>query len=123
METEIINAKIDGTSLGPGDKGIFSCWLTLDYGGSGQGVGGYRMDAPRERELGDMGTIGTAYGMQMIVDILKAVGVDQWEDLPGQYIRVKRVAGWGGTVIAIGNMLKDNWYDFEEAAKKARDDG
>ena len=41
---EIKNAIITGTYLGIEDHGILTFWLYLDYGGSGQGFGGYQLD-------------------------------------------------------------------------------
>ena len=40
---EIKNAIITGTYLGIEDHGILTFWLYLDYGGSGQGFGGYQL--------------------------------------------------------------------------------
>ena len=37
----IKNAKIESTKLGFDRGTIMSCWLHLDYGGAGQGFGGY----------------------------------------------------------------------------------
>ena len=38
-ESSQANAKITSTHLGQEDHGIFTAWLQLDYGGSGQGFG------------------------------------------------------------------------------------
>ena len=38
------NAIIEATALGPEGHGIFSAYLTLNYGGSGQAFGGYALD-------------------------------------------------------------------------------
>ena len=105
---EIKNAKIDFTSLGFQRGTIMSFSIGLDYAGSGQCAGGYRLD--------DAGN-GTVYGLAIIMEILKIVGVENWEDLKGQYIRVKATHD---KVSAIGNLLEDKWLDFGEFAQKFR---
>lgn len=108
METK--NAKITSTMLGIEDHGIFSFMLHLDYGGSGQGAGGYALDAPIDKDGVFLGRVGTASGMSLIIEILKIVGVDKWEDLKGKLIRVKAEQH---KVYAVGHYLNDKWLDFE----------
>lgn len=106
------NAKIVSTMLGYEDHGIFTFMLQLDYGGSGQGAGGYGLDEWNEtlskRE-------GTKYGMDMLIAILETVGVREWEELVGKYVRVKTEHD---KVHAIGHPLKDKWLNFEHFSKK-----
>ena len=44
-------------------------------------------------------------------------GVDSWEDLKGEYIRVKD-EGWGSTINEIGNLMEDKWLNFREFFSK-----
>jgi len=106
METK--NAKITSTMLGIEDHGIMSFMLYLDYGVSVQKAGGYVLDTPIKNFTR---RIGTAEGMSLIMEIMKIVGVEKWEDLPGKHIRVKAERN---KVHAIGNYLKDEWLDFEQ---------
>ena len=109
---EIKNAKIESTTLGYEDHGIFTFMLHLDYGHSGQGFGGYALDEPKpplDRLRVDRQ--GTAMGMQVIIEILNTVGVQNWEDLPGQYIRVEADHT---KVIRIGHLLEDKWFDMAD---------
>jgi len=100
------NAKITGTQLGPEDHGIFTCYLSLDLGSAGTSFGGYDLRGP--------------WGWQFIEKILSTVGVRQWEQLPGKYVRVKTLDG--GT--SLGHIVEDRWFDprsfmnaaFEDAA-------
>ena len=118
-EPKIENARIRHTTLGYEDHGIFTCMLHLDYGGAGQGAGGYALDTPVHDETGRfICRQGTAFGMRMIARILKVVGVQAWEDLPGKYVRVRHDLG---KVHAIGNLLVDEWLDFAAFAKEQRD--
>lgn len=114
MEIETKNAKIKSTMLGIEDHGIMSFYLYLDYGGSTQGAGGYALDTPIKQGNTFLRRVGTAEGLSLIMAILNLVGVGKWEDLPGKFIRVKADMG---KVYAIGNVLKDEWLDFEQFIK------
>ena len=39
--------------------------------------------------------------------------VDEWEKLPGKYIRVKD-NGWGKTIDEIGNLMENKWFNIRE---------
>lgn len=94
---EIRNAIIESTSLGELGRG-FSAFLNLKYGGSsGQGFGGF--------------ALGKDYTHKFIQRVLETVGVEKWEDLPGQNIRVEREDGWNGRILRIGNFLEEKWFD------------
>lgn len=104
METK--NAKITSTMLGIEDHGILSFMLHLDYGGGGQGAGGWALDTWSEA---DDRRIGHACGSEVILRICATVGVSKWEDLPGKHIRVKADHS---KVHAIGHITDDRWLDF-----------
>jgi len=117
-ESEIKNAVIESTMLGVEDRGIFSFSLTLNYGGSGQGAGGYVLDKPIKDKNGTfIKREATSLAGKLIMKILDVVGVEKWEDLKGQHIKVR--ASWD-SVYAIGNFLEDKWLDFEEFFKEER---
>lgn len=86
--TETI-AKIHSAALGWEDHGIFTCMLRLDYGHSAQGAGGYALDEfvkgpddsySRGRRW------GTAAGMEFIIRLMRACGVNDWSELKGRTI-------------------------------------
>lgn len=105
---ETKNAKIASTTLGYEDHGVFTFYLGLDYGGSGQSAGGYALDEyDRIKETRK----GYPHAIDLLSGILNIVGVDSWEEIKGQHIRVR--ASYG-KVYAIGNFLKDEWLDFQE---------
>lgn len=81
-------AKVKSTRMGVEDHGIFTTYLTLDYGGAGQGAGGYGLDTPISDPETDefLGRYGSAYGCEWIKRTIKACGVDAWEDIPGRTI-------------------------------------
>lgn len=99
MNREIKNAQIESTQLGF-ERGVMSCWLILDYGGSGQGFGGYCLwNLNKDSHA--------TWGAEFIEAVLNVVGVQKWEDLKGKHIRVDAEHG---KVHGIGNLLKDNWF-------------
>ncbi len=105
---ETKNATITRTILGFENHGIFSFMLQLDYGGAGQGFGGYALDnfsKEHDRRL------GTAAGMDLISRILTLLDVKKWEDLPGTSIRVRAEHN---KIHAIGHYLRDDWLDIEK---------
>jgi hypothetical protein len=118
--------KIEDTFLGYEDHDIFTFWLYLDFGGSVQGFGGYGLDTPKHDENKKfIGRFGTATGMGVIISILKAVGVNKWEDLPGKVIWIKREnEGWNSSIIAIKapDFVKGTeWFDIKEHFKNCEE--
>ncbi len=98
MSVEVKNAVIRGTHLGEEGHGIMTCYLRLAYGEhGGQSFGGYGFD-----------NIETNFGIEFIKSILKVVGVDNWESLIGKHIRVKADMS---RIYAIGNIIKDDWFE------------
>lgn len=122
MSTEIKNAVIESTMLGWEDHGILTCYINLDYGGSGQAFGGYALDQPvfgKEESRTSRqfkGRYGTAYGMQFVAEVMKALGVDSWEKLKGLHCRVEAEHI---KVHRIGHFLKDQWFSPEEFKERA----
>ena len=110
---EIKNAKITGTMLGTEDHGVMSFWIHLDYGDSGsQGAGGYVLD---EYDKALDKRVATRICGAVVAEVLRVVGVESWEQLKGKYIRVK--ADYN-KVYAIGNLLKNEWMDFDSFFSK-----
>jgi hypothetical protein len=103
-------AKIESTSLGTEDHGIFTCWLHVNYGGSGQGIGGYSLDGPS----GDgYGRVGSAEGMNFIMRLMDACGVDDWKKLPGRTVYVLKDSDkWGADVLGIRPLPAEPGKEF-----------
>jgi hypothetical protein len=116
MMTEIKNAQITSTMLGYEDHGILTCFVTVEGDGWGCGFGGYALDLWDESKKA---RLGTAYGCQFIIETMKAVGVDSWEKLKGQHVRVES-EGWGGTIKRIGHITKDKWFDPKALAESMK---
>jgi hypothetical protein len=106
-------AKITSTFLGVEDHGIFTTTLHVDYGGSGQGIGGYSLDEPRHDADGIfVGRRGTAYGMEFIRRTIAACGVDSWEKVAGRTILVVSEPGWHGRVLGIKPLPTERGKPF-----------
>ena len=46
---------------------------------------------------------------------MTVVGVKKWEDLVGEYVRIEvPEAGFGSKITKVGNLIKDDWLDFEK---------
>jgi hypothetical protein len=99
------NAKITDTFLGWEDHGIFTFMLGLDYGGVHQGAG--------QLCLGNDKGVHARTG-ELISAILRTVGVDQWEKLPGRYVIAICDEGWNGLVRGIAPVLGGDDLIFAE---------
>lgn len=104
MNTEVKNAVIENAVITAEDHGLLSAWLTLDYGGCGQGFGGYALYLPRSFAHHKIESTAGHF----IWRVMEVAGVTQWGNLKGKTIRVK--ASHGG-VEAIGHIVKDDWFD------------
>lgn len=101
MEIEIKNAKIEDTMFGFEEHGILTSMIHLDYGDGGhQGFGGY--------------SLGKTATDEWLRGILHTLEVEKWEQLKGKYVRVKIE---NHRIIAIGNLLKDEWFNPKELWK------
>jgi hypothetical protein len=113
---ETTNARITGTHLGV-EHGIMTFMIFLDMGGKGsQGAGGYGLDlhAPNRYGLRP----GTKMAVPLLRAILELVGVQHWEDLSGEYVRVRAAHE---KVHAIGHVMNDEWIDFDEFYNKCEE--
>jgi len=96
---DIKNAIIKAARISNEDHGMLSIWLTLDYGSSGQGFGGYCLYNPTHKQ--------DCAGL-FIWRVLEIAGVNRWERLVGKTIRVK--SNHSG-IESIGNIVKDDWFN------------
>ncbi len=114
-ERETKNAIIKSASLTTDDHGLLSSWLTLDYGGAGQGFGGYALYLPKSFTHHGL----LSHAGHWIWRVMEIAGVTNWNDLPGKTIRV---LGTNSHVEAIGHIVKNDWFDpakdFAEAKER-----
>lgn len=107
METEIKNAIISSVSIDTGDRGLLTAWLYLDYGGSGQGFGGYALYLPKSYSHHALESVAGHF----IFRCMEIAGVEKWEDMKGKTIRVKSSHS---KVEAIGHIVKNDWFNPSE---------
>lgn len=107
---KIRNAKIIDVDLSTEAHCVADLPIVLDgygwcvvYGGYVLGKGGtsYKID---EIE-------GSAQGMAAILTIMHIVGVNRLNDMKNKYVRVA-TKGWHESVKIIGNIVKDEWFDY-----------
>lgn len=115
MNNTIENVKIIKTFLGREDHGILTCYLTVVGDGFGVSIGGYCLDKYDEHKKKRVASF------ELIDRILEVVGVSTWEELQGKYIRIKS-NGFGGRITKIGNLLKEDWLDFDTFFKEDPDE-
>ena len=117
--TEILNVKITSVTISMRDHGCLTFGVTVEGAGFGCTIGGYAIG---HGYLGAEQFDATDAGLVAIMKIMDTVGVERWEDLKGQYARIK-TEGWGSRITCIGNILKNKWFDLKEffAEKKEGD--
>ena len=106
---EIRNAKITSVSISMADHGCLTFWVTVKGCGWGCSIGGYSIG---HGYLGAKKFEGYAPGIEAMMRIMDTVGVDRWEDLKEEYIRVESNS-WGGTITKIGHITDDKWFDID----------
>lgn len=107
-KTSIQNAKITSTRLGE-EYGCLTVDLIIEGEGWGCGFGGYCLD----HWFSEIGQHNSSDGYGAIIELMKTLDVESWEELKDKYVRVE-IEGWGGKIIKIGHLMKDKWFSFQD---------
>lgn len=79
--------KVESADVFIEDHGILTFYIILDFGGSGQGFGGYCLDNySKEKKR----RIGSAAGGDLYLQILNFFAVDRWSDIVGRTVYALR---------------------------------
>ena len=115
MNTEIKNAVIASARIDIGDRGLLTAWLTLDYGGRGQGFGGHVLYLSKSYSHHEL----KSFAGHFIFRCMEIAGVEEWSKLAGKTIRVR---GDHSGIEAIGHIVKDDWFSpsHDFALKEAK---
>lgn len=103
-KVEIRNAIIESVSIDDADSGFLNAWLHLDYGCSGQGFGGYALYLPKSFNHHELKSVAGHF----IWRCMQVAGVTSWEKIKGKTVRVKIR---DGLAVAIGHIVKDDWFE------------
>jgi len=113
---EIKNAIIESVKLDIGDRGFLQGWLILNYGGTGQGFGGYVLYLPKSFSNHKLESVAGHF----IQRCMEIADVGEWSKMVGKTIRVKCN---DSQIKAIGHIVKDDWFcpsdDFKAAKETA----
>ncbi len=101
---EIRNAIITSATITNDDHGLLSAWLMLDYGGAGQGFGGYVLYLPKSFTHHAL----LSHAGHFIWRVMEVADVTEWGKLVGKTIRVRCEQSH---IEAIGHIVKDDWFN------------
>jgi hypothetical protein len=108
---EIKNAIITSAVLDISERGFLDCWIHLDYGGTGQGFGGYALYLPKSFSHHETKSVAGHF----IYRVMEVAGVGKWSELVGMTIRAQCEHS---KVHAIGHIVKDDWFNPSQDFKK-----
>lgn len=107
-KTEILNAKITSTKLGE-EHGCLTADLLVEGESWGCTFGGYCLD----HWFAETGEHHSSDGYGAIIELMKTLEVESWEELKNKYVRVE-IEGLGGKILRIGHLMKDKWFSFKD---------
>lgn len=114
---ETKNAVIENAEIFVEDHGLLTAYITLDYGGSGQGFGGWGLYLPKTFTHHKLASPAGHW----IFRVLEVAGVEKWSQLKGKTVRVQSEFT---KVHAIGHIVKDDWFnpaeDFAQMNEKEK---
>jgi len=115
-------AKITGVRLEIEDHGILTIGIGLDYGGVHQTYGGYGLDS-YDKKTNER--IGTRYGTECILRLIRAFGTTTLEEITGRYCYAHFASStYNELVEAIETLEPDGSvrFSFKEIAEELKEE-
>lgn len=105
----IENARVQVVDLSMADHGCMTLKLVLNGGVWCTVFGGYALG---NGYVGADSFRSTDTALVSIIQIMNVLECDTFNEMNGKYVRVA-TKGWGSSIKIIGNILKDQWFDYE----------
>ncbi|MEH3142481.1 MAG: hypothetical protein PGN37_20380 [Mycobacterium kyogaense] len=108
--------RVRSTTLGMEDHGIWTAFLQCEGSGTGVGVGGYSLDDKPVEIMGQRRRVGTAAGMDWVMQVVALLGCRDWEHVTGcpVYVPFAEPGHWGQRVKGIANVDTGKALIFDE---------
>lgn len=107
--TEI--GRVKRVFFGIDDRDMLGFYVDLDFGGSGQAYGGFRLDT---WDHGLNRGVGTAAGCEIILELHRFFGVTELSKAVGQAVIAEREDGrWGATIVRLHRLPCDGGAVFD----------
>lgn len=110
-------AKVERVFVGFEDHNIFTIAVELGYGGAHQSFGGYALDEWSQQH---QRRLGTAAGMDMLVQLTKLFQVDDLHRAVGKYVYALREEPRTGVVVGLKRLEPDGGEQFLIAEWRAQ---
>lgn len=110
---EIKNAIITDWKITNDYHSCLSMWVYLDYGGAGQGFGGYSLGNKQSEFVPNGGN----YCAHFIAKVMECAGVECLSQPKGKTLRVQAEHN---KVHAIGHIIENKWFNPSEDFSKKR---
>lgn len=107
--SKIENARIKSTSISMADHGCLIISLNVEGNHWGCNIGGWC------NGVGHLGATlwkGNGSAIVAMMKIMDIVGVSNWEELEGKFIRVEVPCSGSRSISKIGNIIEDKWFDL-----------
>jgi hypothetical protein len=112
------HAVITSTRLGYEDHGILTFILTCSGAVWGIGVGGWALDTPFKDANGKTIRVPRAEGMMLLLEVMRVVGVESWEDVAGKTVLVLFD---GQRAVGIANPSNGETLVLQEFVERAKE--
>lgn len=112
------HAVITSTTLGYEGHGILTFYLNCSGNSFGVGVGGYALDTPRKDANGKTIRVPRAEGMMLLLEVMRVVGVESWEDVAGKTVLVLFD---GQRAVGIANPSNGETLVLQEFVERAKE--